>query len=122
MGGVNELVLVMLMASKFGIPLYPHAGGVGLCEMVQHLIMFDYCSISGKMNLAEYVDHLHEHFVNPVVITKGSYVAPLTPGYSTTIHQTSIDNWQFPDGAEWQKRREKSKRRKKSMAGEYSHL
>lgn len=112
MGGVNEVILVMLMAAKFGIPVCPHAGGVGLCEMVQHLIMFDYCAISGKLNFSEYVDHLHEHFTEPCVVKNGHYIAPTNPGYSSTMHQTSLHNYQFPHGPEWQKRLQKSKKQK----------
>lgn len=110
-GGINEVVLVMLMAAKFDIPVCPHAGGVGLCEMVQHLIMFDYCAVSGKQNFAEFVDHLHEHFVHPCVMKNGRYLAPSAPGYNTTMHAASLRDWEFPDGPEWQKRLKNKKRK-----------
>ena len=79
LGGVNENLAVMLMAAKFGVPVCPHAGGVGLCEHVQHLSMFDYIAISGTMQdrVIEFVDHLHEHFVDPVVIRRGHYMPPV---------------------------------------------
>ena len=85
LGGVNENLAVMLMAAKFGVPVCPHAGGVGLCELVQHLSMFDYIAVSGRMDdrVTEFVDHLHEHFVDPVVIRRGRYMAPTAPGYSS---------------------------------------
>ena len=91
LGGVNENLAVMLMAAKFGVPVCPHAGGVGLCEMVQHLSMFDYIAVTGTMEdrVTEFVDHLHEHFVDPVVIKNARYMAPLTPGYSTEIKPES---------------------------------
>ena len=84
LGGVNEVVAVLLLAAKFGVPVCPHAGGVGLCELVQHLAAFDYIAVSGSLDgrMIEYVDHLHEHFLDPVVIRRGSYVLPSLPGYS----------------------------------------
>src|SRR5207253_11460722 len=92
LGGVNEVLAVLLMAAKFGVPVCPHAGGVGLCEYVQHLSMVDYLRVSGSMDdrLIEYVDHLHEHFVNPVVMQRGRYMPPAAPGYSATIFESSI--------------------------------
>ena len=103
LGGVNEVLAVLLMAAKFGIPVCPHAGGVGLCEYVQHLAIFDYLCVSGSLEnrIVEYVDHLHEHFVDPVVIHNGCYVAPMTPGYSITMKPASIREYVFPDGAAW---------------------
>jgi L-fuconate dehydratase len=103
LGGVNEVLAVMLMAAKFGVPVCPHAGGVGLCEYVQHLSMVDYLRISGSMDdrLIEYVDHLHEHFVNPVVMQRGRYMPPTAPGYSATMHASSIAAHTFPSGAVW---------------------
>jgi L-fuconate dehydratase len=103
LGGVNENLAVILMAAKFGVPLCPHAGGVGLCELVQHLSMFDYVSVSGRMDdrVTEFVDHLHEHFVDPVVIRNGRYMAPLRPGYSSEMHRTSATEYRFPDGPAW---------------------
>jgi L-fuconate dehydratase len=103
LGGVNENLAVILMAAKFGVPVCPHAGGVGLCEHVQHLSMFDYISVSGTMEgrVTEYVDHLHEHFVDPVVIQRARYLAPSRPGYSTEIHRESREMYRYPDGPVW---------------------
>ncbi len=103
LGGVNENLAVMLMAAKFGIPVCPHAGGVGLCEHVQHLSMFDYIAITGTMQdrVIEFVDHLHEHFVDPVVIRRGHYMPPMRPGYSTEILPASREAYTFPTGAAW---------------------
>jgi len=102
-GGVNEILAILLMAAKFKIPVCPHAGGVGLCEYVQHLSMIDYIAISGTMEdrIIEYVDHLHEHFHDPVVIKNGSYMPPLAPGYSITMKEQSIQDYSFPNGVEW---------------------
>ena len=103
LGGVNENLAVMLMAAKFGVPVCPHAGGVGLCELVQHLSMFDYIGISGTMDnrVAEFVDHLHEHFVDPVVITRARYMVPRQPGYSSEIKPASRVRYSYPAGPEW---------------------
>jgi len=103
LGGVNEVLAVMLMAAKFGIPVCPHAGGVGLCEYVQHLSMIDYICISGSQEnrIVEYVDHLHEHFVDPVVVHNGRYMLPTAPGYSITIYPESLDRYEYPHGAAW---------------------
>jgi len=103
-GGVNELLSIMLMAAKFNIPVCPHAGGVGLCEYVQHLSMIDYISISGSLNnrVVEYVDHLHEHFQHPVIIRNGNYMPPLTAGYSITMKNSSISHFSYPLGKMWQ--------------------
>jgi L-fuconate dehydratase len=103
LGGVNENLAVMLMAAKFGVPVCPHAGGVGLCEHVQHLSMFDYIAISGTLEdrVVEFVDHLHEHFVRPVVIRRGHYVPPTAPGYSIEIKPESRAAYAYPDGAAW---------------------
>lgn len=103
LGGVNEVLAVYLMAEKFGIPVCPHAGGVGLCEYVQHLQMFDYIAVSGSMQdrVVEYVDHLHEHFIDPCVIRSGRYQAPEMPGYSITMKPESIEAYTYPTGAEW---------------------
>ena len=102
-GGVNENLAVMLMAAKFGVPVCPHAGGVGLCEYVQHLSMFDYIGISGTMDgrVIEYVDHLHEHFEDPVVVRRGRYLPPLQPGYSIAIREASRTGHRYPDGRVW---------------------
>ncbi|GII31787.1 L-fuconate dehydratase [Planotetraspora mira] len=101
--GVNENIAILLLAAKFGVPVCPHAGGVGLCELVQHLSMFDYVAVSGSMDdrVIEYVDHLHEHFVTPVVIENGAYRTPLAPGFSATMHSESIADYSFPDGPVW---------------------
>jgi L-fuconate dehydratase len=103
LGGVNENLAVMLMAAKFGVPVCPHAGGVGLCEYVQHLSMFDFIAVSGTMEgrVIEFVDHLHEHFEDPVVMQSGRYMAPTRPGYSITIKPESRNAYRFPDGAVW---------------------
>ncbi len=103
MGGVNEALSVMLMAAKFGVPVCPHAGGVGLCEYVQHLSLIDYIAISGSLEnrILEYVDHLHEHFVHPVRIRNARYLVPTEPGYSITMKPESLDAFEFPAGREW---------------------
>jgi L-fuconate dehydratase len=101
-GGVNENVANLLLAAKFGVPVCPHAGGVGLCEAVQHLSMFDYVAVSGSMDgrMIEYVDHLHEHFVTPVVVERGRYVAPTAPGAGTEMLPGSIDAFTWHGHAE----------------------
>jgi L-fuconate dehydratase len=103
-GGVNENIANLLLAAKFGVPVCPHAGGVGLCEAVQHLSMFDYIALSGTTEgrMIEYVDHLHEHFVTPVVIERGRYVAPTAPGAGTEMLAASVDQytWQSANTAE----------------------
>jgi L-fuconate dehydratase len=93
----------MLMAAKFGVPVCPHAGGVGLCEYVQHLSAFDYIGISGSLEnrVTEYVDHLHEHFVDPVRIRNAHYVLPSRPGYSAEIYPETLAEYAFPDGKAW---------------------
>jgi len=103
LGGVNENLAVILMAAKFGVPVCPHAGGVGLCELVQHLSMFDYIAVAGRMDdrITEFVDHLHEHFIDPVVIRRGRYVVPEMPGYSSTIKAETRAAYRFPDGPVW---------------------
>jgi len=101
--GVNENIAILLLAAKFGVPVCPHAGGVGLCELVQHLSMFDYLAVSGttENRVIEYVDHLHEHFVHPVVLRDARYQAPLEPGFSAEMHAESIAAHLFPDGPVW---------------------
>ncbi|MBV9897768.1 MAG: L-fuconate dehydratase [Chloroflexi bacterium] len=103
LGGVNEVLAVLLMAHKFGVPVCPHAGGVGLCEYVQHLSMVDYLRISASMDdrVIEYVDHLHEHFVDPVVLRNGRYLPPTAPGYSATMRPESLADYAFPTGPVW---------------------
>ena len=103
LGGVNENLAVILLAAKFGVPVCPHAGGVGLCEYVQHLSMFDYLAVSGTMEgrVTEFVDHLHEHFEDPVVIRRARYLPPAKPGYSITIKPESRKMHRYPDGPVW---------------------
>ena len=103
LGGVNEVLAVLLMAAKFNTPVCPHAGGVGLCEYVQHLSILDYICISGSLEnrVLEYVDHLHQHFLDPVIIKNGRYMPPHAPGYSITMHAESIKAYTFPDGIAW---------------------
>ena len=103
-GGVNEALAVILLAAKFGVPVCPHAGGVGLCEYVQHLSMFDYLAVSGTVagRVTEYVDHLHEHFITPVVIRNGRYQPPTAPGYSITMRPKSLAAYSYPGGSTWQ--------------------
>jgi L-fuconate dehydratase len=102
-GGVNEVLAILLMAAKFGIPVCPHAGGVGLCEYVQHLSLFDYIALSGSLEhrMIEYSPHLHEHFVDPVIIKHGCYVPPDAAGYSVTMHPASIVAYSYPNGSAW---------------------
>jgi len=103
LGGVNEVLAVLLMAAKFGIPVCPHAGGVGLCEYVQHLSIFDYICVSATLENREleFADHLHEHFVDPVIVKNGQYIAPTAPGYSATMRPESLDEYEFPHGSAW---------------------
>ncbi|MEV6523050.1 L-fuconate dehydratase [Longispora sp. NPDC051575] len=103
-GGVTENVAILLLAAKFGVPVCPHAGGVGLCELVQHLSMFDYVAVSGSTEnrVIEYVDHLHEHFADPVRIVDGHYLAPTAPGMSARMLPESLATYSYPDGAAWQ--------------------
>ncbi|HEY3071743.1 MAG TPA: L-fuconate dehydratase [Candidatus Limnocylindrales bacterium] len=103
LGGVNEVLAVLLLARRFGIPVCPHAGGVGLCELVQHISIFDYISVSGDLTgrMIEYVDHLHEHFVDPVVVMDGRYRAPMAPGYSAEMKPDSLRRHTFATGEVW---------------------
>jgi L-fuconate dehydratase len=103
LGGVNEVLAVMLMAAKFGVPVCPHAGGVGLCEYVQHLAMIDYLWIGASLEnrVIEFVDHLHEHFVDPVRMQNGCYMPPELPGYSIEIKPESLERYEYPHGAAW---------------------
>ncbi len=102
-GGVNEILAILLMAAKFGVPVCPHAGGVGLCEYVQHLSIFDYICVSGSLEdrMLEYSAHLHEHFFDPVVIEDGHYKAPLAPGYSVKMLPETLSAYAFPAGEIW---------------------
>lgn len=103
LGGLNEVIVVLLLAAKYDIPVCPHGGGVGLCEYTQHISMFDYIAVSGSLDgrLLEYVDHLHEHFVDPVTIRHGRYLLPDAPGYSATMQNRSLADHRFPDGSAW---------------------
>ncbi len=103
LGGVNEVLAVLVLAAKFGIPVCPHAGGVGLCEYVQHLAIFDYIAVGASLEnrVCEYVDHLHEHFVDPVRVEGGRYLVPTQPGYSAEMKSESLTVFGFPDGAAW---------------------
>jgi L-fuconate dehydratase len=103
-GGVNENLAIMLMAAKFGVPVCPHAGGVGLCEYVQHLSIIDYIAISGSTEdrMIEYVDHLHEHFLDPITMRGGNYLAPTLPGYSIEMKTDSLRDYEYPCGRIWQ--------------------
>ena len=120
LGGVNENLAVILMAAKFGVPVCPHAGGVGLCELVQHLSMFDFIAVSGTMEnrVTEFVDHLHEHFVDPVVIRNARYMPPACPdirprsswnpggdiGSRPATHGRSHDRTRWPQTSSWLRR------------------
>jgi L-fuconate dehydratase len=103
LGGLNEVLLVLLMAAKFGVPVCPHAGGVGLCEYVQHISLFDYICVSASLEnrVLEYVDHLHEHFIEPVTIRNGRYMPPRRAGYSIEMHPESLARHAYPGGAAW---------------------
>jgi L-fuconate dehydratase len=102
LAGVNEVVAVLLLAAKFGVPVCPHAGGVGLCELVVHLSAFDYIAVSGSLDerMIEYVDHLHEQFVEPVRVVGGRYLLPRTPGYAAMTRR-ALERHRFPDGPAW---------------------
>lgn len=102
-GGVNDNLAILLLAAKFGVRVFPHAGGVGLCELVQHLAMADFVAITGKKEdrAIEFVDHLHEHFVDPVRIEHGRYMVPTAPGFSAQMHPASVRDHLFPDGIVW---------------------
>jgi L-fuconate dehydratase len=103
LGGVNEVLAVLLLAARFGVPVCPHAGGIGLCEYVQHLSLIDYIAISGELDgrVLEYVDELHEHFVEPVRMRGGRYLVPEAPGYSVEMRPESVEEYAFPEGAAW---------------------
>jgi len=106
-GGVNEVLAILLMAAKFGVPVCPHAGGVGLCEYVQHISIFDYIAVGGSLEnrVCEYVDHLHEHFVDPCVVRNARYMVPTRPGYSITMNPESLEAYEFPAGRVWRELR-----------------
>jgi L-fuconate dehydratase len=103
LGGLNEVLIVLLMAAKFNVPVCPHGGGVGLCEYVQNIALFDYIAVSASLHnrVLEYVDHLHEHFLDPVVIRRGRYIPPLRPGYSIEMTAETLELYQYPNGQVW---------------------
>ena len=103
LAGVNEVLAVLLLAAQFGVPVCPHAGGVGLCEYVQHLAIFDYISVGASLEerVCEYVDHLHEHFLDPCRVVNGRYQAPERPGYSIEMRPESLAAYAFPNGPVW---------------------
>ena len=104
LGGLNEVLAVVLMAAKFGVPVCPHGGGVGLCQYSQNIVLFDYIAVSASLEkrVLEYVDHLHENFLEPIVIRRGRYMPPQQPGYSVTMKQSSLEHFEYPNGSEWQ--------------------
>jgi L-fuconate dehydratase len=108
-GGVNDNLAIMALARRFGVPVCPHAGGVGLCEFVAHLVMVDYIRFNPTMEgrVCEFVDHLHGHFVDPCVVRGGRYLAPAKPGYSGEVKRASLEAFAFPHGPEWVKRQKK---------------
>ncbi|WP_437612985.1 L-fuconate dehydratase [Sorangium sp. So ce834] len=110
LGGVNEVLAVLLMAAKFGVPVCPHAGGVGLPEIMQHLSLFDYICVSASLEdrVLEHVDLLHEHFVDPVVIEAGRYMPPSAAGCSVTLRPESLERFEFPSGEAWLRQRQAS--------------
>ena len=105
LGGLNEVLAVVLMAAKFGVPVCPHGGGVGLCQYSQNIVLFDYIAVSASLEkrVLEYVDHLHENFLEPIVIRRGRYIPPQQPGYGVTMKAESIKQFEFPNGPEWQR-------------------
>jgi len=105
LGGLNEVLAVLLLAARFAVPVCPHAGGIGLCEYVQHISLIDYIAVSGSLQgrCTEYADHLHEHFMHPVTVRNGRYVVPDVPGYSIEMHAASLAALEFPVGSEWRR-------------------
>ncbi len=103
LGGLNEALAVLLLAAKFGVPVCPHAGGIGLCEYGQHVSLIDYIVVSGSQEgrALEFADHLHEHFLEPVVVKGGRYMPPRAPGFSIEMHAASLAEYEFPGGAAW---------------------
>jgi L-fuconate dehydratase len=103
LASVNEVLTVMMMAAKFDTPVCPHAGGVGLCEMAQHISTVDYIAISAKLEgrVTEYVDHLQEQFVDPPIVKDAAYVLPCRPGFSTEMHESALETYGFPNGRYW---------------------
>jgi L-fuconate dehydratase len=107
LGGLNEVLAVLLLAAKFDVPVCPHAGGVGLCEYVQHVTAIDYVCVSGSLDgrISEWADHLHDHFVHPAAVRDGRYVLPDAPGFSVELRPESLAAHLHPDGAVWAARR-----------------
>src|SRR5439155_25825440 len=103
LGGLNEVLAVLLMAAKFDVPVCPHAGGIGLCEYAQHVSLIDYICVSGTLEnrAIEFADHLHEHFIDPIVLRRGRYMPPTAPGFSIEVHPASLDEFEFPNGNAW---------------------
>jgi L-fuconate dehydratase len=103
LGGVNEVIAVLLLAAAFEVPVCPHAGGVGLCEHVQHFSMFDFVAVSGQLDgrMIEYADHLHEHMVQRLDVRQGRYRAPLGVGLGVELEPASLARYRFPDGERW---------------------
>ncbi len=103
LGGLNEAMAVLLLAAKFGVPVCPHAGGIGLCEYGQHVSLIDYICVSGSLDhrALEFADHLHEHFLEPVTVRNGRYMPPMRPGFSIEMHPASLDAFEFPGGSAW---------------------
>nr|XP_058964031.1 mitochondrial enolase superfamily member 1-like [Pocillopora verrucosa] len=103
MGGLNEVLAVLLMAAKFGVPVCPHGGGVGLCEYIQHISIFDFICVSTTLEnrVTEFADHLHEHFIHPCVVESGAYKVPMSPGYSAEMKTESLHGYEFPNGSKW---------------------
>lgn len=103
LGGLNEVLAVLLLAAKFNIPVCPHGGGVGLCQYSQNIVLFDYIAVSASLDkrVLEYVDHLHENFIEPIMINRGRYMPPKFPGYSVTMKEESLARFEYPQGEEW---------------------
>ena len=106
LAGLNEILTVYRIAAKYGVPVCPHAGGVGLCEYVQYLSIIDYVQISADIGdrVIEYVDHLHEHFEHPCEVRNGFYVPPAAPGFNVKMHSDTLERFRYPDGIEWRTR------------------
>ncbi|HGP3620245.1 TPA: enolase C-terminal domain-like protein [Yersinia enterocolitica] len=103
LGGLNEVLAVLLLAAKFNIPVCPHGGGVDLCQYSQNIVLFDYIAVSASLDkrVLEYVDHLHENFIEPITINRGRYMPPKFPGYSVTMKEESLARFEYPQGEEW---------------------
>src|SRR5262249_22722272 len=101
--GLNEAMAVLLLAARLGVPVCPHAGGLGLCEYGQHVALIDYICVSGSLErrALEFADHLHEHFVSPVQMRRGRYLPPTAPGFSAEMKPASLDQFEYPSGGVW---------------------